>query len=115
MTLFHQHNNTPSPGGNRPFSLEVATWDIRHPPLRKDFICIATLSYGECSSHQMSDINRQKDHWHWDDKYHMRLTDRLESNRALLSDTYSTYNTIKAACKAVRYIPATLPHVHGKC
>ncbi len=45
MTLFHQHNSTPSPGGNRPFSLEVATWDIRHPPLRKDFICIATTSW----------------------------------------------------------------------
>ena len=45
MILFRQHNSTPSPGGNRPFSLEVATWDIRHPPLRKDFICMATMSW----------------------------------------------------------------------
>ncbi len=54
MILCHQHNSTPNPGGNRPFSLEVATWDIRHPPLRKGFICIATLTLGlfSYSSHQ---------------------------------------------------------------
>lgn len=56
LVAAHQHAElmgnscTPSPGGNLPFSLEVATCDMRHPPECRGFICMQQPIVRSCNA-----------------------------------------------------------------